>query len=91
MVSTGSSNSRLVNWDHGTVGVGDKMGVEVEGADVAIAKSIGTSVANSGNRSGSNERGNNGKSSSSIGKNMPFMKEEANIGQCHFLFQDIQK
>ena len=64
VVGTGSSNSGLVNGDHGTVGVGDKMGVEVEGAGVAIARSIGTSVANSGNRSSSNDRGSNGKSSS---------------------------
>ena len=35
VVGTGGSNSGLVNRDHGTVGVGDQLEVEVEGTSVA--------------------------------------------------------
>jgi len=65
VVGTSSSNSGLVSRDNGTVGVGNKVGVQVEGASIAVARSVGTGVANSGNGSGSNDRGssNNGSSS----------------------------
>ena len=59
VVGTGSSHSRFVNGDDGAVGVGDKVGVQVERAGVAVARSVGTSVADSGNRS----NGSNGSSS----------------------------
>ena len=35
VVSTGSGNSGLVNRDHGAIGVGDQLEVEVEGTSVA--------------------------------------------------------
>ena len=35
MVGTGGGNSGLVNRDHGAVGVGDQLEVEVEGTSVA--------------------------------------------------------
>ena len=35
VVSSGGSNSGLVNRDHGAVGVGDQLEVEVEGTSVA--------------------------------------------------------
>jgi len=55
VVSTGSSNSRLVNRDNGTVGVGNQVGVQVEGTGEAISRSVGRggSVANVGDRGGS--------------------------------------
>merc|ERR1712001_126665 len=73
VVGTGSSHSRFVNGDDGAVGVGDKVGVQVEGTSVAVARSVGTSVDDSGNgsnrsnrSSSGNDRGssNNGSSSS---------------------------
>ena len=68
VVSTGSSNSRLVNRDNGTVGVGNQVGVQVEGAGEAISRGVGRggSVANVGDRGGSVTNGtssNNGTSS----------------------------
>ena len=65
VVSTGGGNGRFVSRDNGSVGVGDQVGVQVEGTGVAVARGVGTSVANSGNGSSSNDRGgsNNGSSS----------------------------
>ena len=40
MVSTGSSHGGLVDGDNSTVGVADQVGVQVEGAGVAIASSV---------------------------------------------------
>ena len=65
VVGTGSSNGGLINRDNGSVGVGDQVGVQVEGASVAVARSVGTSVANSGNGSSSNKRGGSNDGSSS--------------------------
>ena len=52
VVSTGSSHSGLVNGNHGAVRVGNQVGVQVEGAGIAIASSIGGS---SGSVGGSSE------------------------------------
>ena len=40
VVSTGSSHGRLVNRDHGAVGVGHQVGVQVEGSVVTVASSV---------------------------------------------------
>ena len=57
VVSTGSSHSGLVDGDNSTVGVADQVGVQVEGAGVAIASSVDGS---SSNGRGSNSRGSDG-------------------------------
>ena len=49
VVSTGGGNSGLVNRDHGAVGVGDQLEVEVEGASVAVGRGVAR-VASVGNR-----------------------------------------
>ena len=78
MVSTGGSNGGLVNRDNGTVGVGNQVGVQVEGTTIAVGNwgSMGIDSTNgdgsSNDRSSSNDRGgsNNGTSgskSSSLG------------------------
>jgi len=36
VVSAGSSHGRLIHRDHGTVGVGDQVGVQVEGSGVSV-------------------------------------------------------
>ena len=63
MVGTGGSHSRLINGDDGAVGVGDQVGVQVERAGVAVARSVGTSVADSGNGSNGSSSGNDRGSS----------------------------
>ena len=59
VVSTGSSHGRLVGRDDGTVGVGDQVGVEVQGAGVAVADC----------RDGSNGRGSDNRSGDGRGSN----------------------
>ena len=49
MVSTGSGNSGLINRDNSTVGVSDQLGVEVEGASIAVGRGVAR-VASVGNR-----------------------------------------
>ena len=58
VVSTGSSHGRLVGRDDSTVGVGDKVGVQVEGTSVAVSRGVGggSSVANGSNRGGVGNR-----------------------------------
>ena len=58
VVSTGSSHSGLVDGDNSTVGVTDQVGVQVEGAGVAIASSVDGS---SSDGRGSNSRGSDGR------------------------------
>ena len=74
MVSTGSGDGRLINGDDSSVGVGDKVGVQVEGTSVAVSRGVGrgSCVANVSNGGGSVSNGtscNNG-SSSELGRKM---------------------
>merc|ERR1719186_59128 len=55
VVSTGSSDSRLVSRDDSSVGVGYQVGVQVQGAGVAVADSRNSS--NRGSNSGSSDDG----------------------------------
>merc|ERR1719186_1898747 len=55
VVSTGSSDSRLVSRDDSSVGVGHQVGVQVQGAGVAVADSRNSS--NRGSNSGSSDDG----------------------------------
>ena len=63
MVSSGSSDSGLINWDNSSVGVSNKLGVEVQGASIAIVVS---SNGWSGNNWGSDSWGGNSWGSNSI-------------------------
>merc|ERR1719480_25962 len=54
VIGTGSSDSGLINGDNSAVGVSNQLGVEVEGASIAVV------VSNSG--SSSSNRGNGGSS-----------------------------
>ena len=66
MVGTGSGDGRLINGNNSTVGVGDKVGVQVERASVAVSRGVGggSSVANGSNRGGvGNRDSSNGGSS----------------------------
>jgi len=68
VVGTGSSNGGLVSGDDGTVGVGDQVGVQVEGAGVAVADSRDSS--NGGGNGGSSDGGSSdGGSSNGNGSN----------------------
>merc|ERR1719278_1720212 len=58
----GSSNSGLVSGDDGSVGVGDQVGVKVEGAGVAVADSRDSSNGGGNGRS-SDGRGSDGNGS----------------------------
>merc|ERR1719480_180565 len=49
VIGTGSGNSGLINGDNSAVGVGDQLGVEVEGASIAIGGSVAR-VSSVGNR-----------------------------------------
>merc|ERR1719481_286468 len=51
MVSTGSSNCRLINRNNSSVGVSNKVSVQVEGASITVANSSNRSSSNSGNSS----------------------------------------
>ena len=66
VISTGSSHSRLVNGDDSSVGVGDKVGVQVEGTSVAVSRGVGggSSVANGSNRGGMGDRDSSNRGSS---------------------------
>ena len=69
MVSTGSSHSGLVDGDNSTVGVADQVGVQVEGAGVAIASSVdGSSSDGRGSNSRGSDGGGSGISNTSIAK-----------------------
>jgi len=49
VVSTGSGNSGLINWDNSAIGVSNQLGVEVEGASIAVGGSVAR-VSSVGNR-----------------------------------------
>ena len=66
MVGTGSGDGRLINGDDGTIGVGDQVGVEVEGAAVAVSNWGSVSNRDGSDRSGSNN-GTSGSKGSSLG------------------------
>merc|ERR1719186_986577 len=68
VVGTGSSNGGLVSGDDGTVGVGDQVGVQVQGAGVAVADSRDSSDGGGNGRS-SNGRSSNGRSSNGYWSN----------------------
>merc|ERR1719278_2150004 len=56
VVGTGSGNGGLINGDNGTIGVANQVGVQVEGARVAVASSVDGSGSDS-NGSSSDGRG----------------------------------
>merc|ERR1712243_91862 len=58
VISSGSSNSWLINWNNSSIGVGNKLGVEVQGTSIAIVVSS--------NGWGGNSWGSNSISSWSI-------------------------
>jgi len=60
VVGTGSGNGGLVNRDNSSVGVADQVGVQVEGAGVAVASSV------DGGGSESNRSGSDGSRGSSV-------------------------
>merc|ERR1719480_690414 len=60
VIGTGSGDSGLVNGDNSAVGVSNQLGVEVEGASIAVV------VSNSG--SSSSNRGNGGSSGVAEGR-----------------------
>merc|ERR1719419_1700589 len=70
MISTGSSDSRLINGNNSSIRVGNKLGVQVEGTSITSISNSNWGSSNSGGYSnswgGSNSRGssNNGCSSS---------------------------
>ena len=76
VVSTGSGDGRLINGDDSSVGVGDKVGVQVEGTTVAVGNrgSMGVNSTNSdgtsNNRSSSNGGSSHKRSSSELGGEM---------------------
>jgi len=70
VLSTGSSNSRLINGNNSTIGVSNKLGVQVEGASISIGRSIGSRSSSIGNSwSSCNDRGL-GSIDSSLGGKM---------------------
>merc|ERR1719347_376954 len=66
VISSGSSNSWLINWDNSSIGVGNKLGVEVQGTSIAIVVS---SNGWSGNNWGSDSWGSNSWGGNSWGSN----------------------
>merc|ERR1719499_2515771 len=53
MIGTGSGNSGLINRDNSAIGVSDKLGVQVEGAGIAVGNSGGSSSDGGGSNNGS--------------------------------------
>merc|ERR1719347_1728247 len=49
LLSTGSSNSRLIDRNNSTIGVSNKLGVQVEGASISIGGSISSRSSSKGN------------------------------------------
>jgi len=75
VISTGSSNSRLINRGDSTIGVSNQLGVEVQGSRVAIGRGIGSWGSSIGGNSGGSSIGNswgssNNGSLSSIGSTL---------------------
>jgi len=60
MISTGSGNSGLINRDNSAIGVSDKLGVEVEGAGIAVSNSGSSSSDGGGCNHGSSGIGDGG-------------------------------
>jgi len=60
MISTGSGNSGLINRDNSAIGVSDKLGVQVEGAGIAVGNSGGSSSDGGGSNNGSSGVGDGG-------------------------------
>jgi len=58
VISTSSSNSRLINRGDSTIGVSNQLGVEVQGSRVAICRGIGSWGSSIGNSWGSSICGN---------------------------------
>jgi len=56
MFSSGSSNSGLISRDNSTIRVGNQLGVEVEGASIAIGRSIGSRGSSIGERACNSKR-----------------------------------
>jgi len=63
VISTGSSNSRLINRGDSTIGVSNQLGVEVQGSRVAIGRGISSWGSSIGNSWGSSIGGNSWGSS----------------------------
>jgi len=64
MIGTGGSNSRLINRDNSAVGVSNQLGVEVEGAGIAVVDGGN----GNGRSSGVGDRGDGGGSSVAEGR-----------------------
>jgi len=60
MVSTGSSDSGLINRDNSAVGVSNQLSVEVEGASIAVVDGGNGSSNSNGGNSGSSSNGGGG-------------------------------
>jgi len=62
VISTGSGNSGLINRDNSAIGVSDQLGVEVEGASIAVGRGVGNrgSVIASVSHSGGSSDGGSG-------------------------------
>jgi len=65
--STGSSNSRLINRHNSTIGVSNKLGVQVEGSSVSIGGSIGSRSSSIGNSRSSSHNWDLSSIDSSLG------------------------
>ena len=48
VISTSSSNSRLINWDNSSIWVSNKLGVKVEGTSITIGGNWGSNWGNWG-------------------------------------------
>jgi len=66
VISTSSSNSRLINRGDSTIGVSNQLGVEVQGSRVAIGRGISSWGSSIGNSWGSSIGGNSWGSSSIV-------------------------
>merc|ERR1711892_1503154 len=67
MVSTSSNDSWLINRDNSSIGVSNKLGVQVEGSTITVANS---SIRSRGNKRCSSKKGSGGSISNSLGCKM---------------------
>merc|ERR1719347_2465280 len=70
VLSTGSSNSRLINRDNSTIGVSTQLGVQVEGSSISIVRSICSWSSSIGNSWGNSNNWGLGSIDSSLGGEM---------------------
>jgi len=68
MVSAGSSHSRLISRDHSSVGVGNKVGVQVQGSGISMGHNRGDGSSQGSSNNGGSHNGGSVDTSTTSGE-----------------------